>query len=197
MLYFEQPVWHLIWFGFLQAVTNFGLGMCDDTTLSSAENSSVSPTANSSNSDQERASFQELADSSFSAQSAAAFNEVSTDFPQVHAQQWTTSFGHKPRHAASSLSSWEPAASRQVQQQQHQVQQQNQVQQHDQAQLNRQPYHQSELFFGSSLAISPYLQSPEYDWGYASTQPCSHAADSRASEEFVASVALLMGQVSS
>ena len=168
--------------------------MCADVTSSSAEGSLKSLTAHSSNSVQERASFQDVADSSFSAQSVVAFNEVSTDFPQVCDQPWTTSFVHQPQCATISLDTLEPET-RQTQQQ-HEVQQEYQVQHQDSVQLSRQPYEQSELFFGSSVAIAPCLESPRYDWGYASTQPCSHAADSHASDDFVASMAMIMGQVS-
>lgn len=160
----------------MQAVTNFASGSRKVKTDSSADNSSALFTANSSTSDHATAGLQDVADSSLSAQSVVAVNDAFADsLYTCNLQQMTSA--HQPQCTPPlPLTSWQPAAS----QPKH---------------VNPLVYQQADMFFGASVPVAPCYESPDYEWGYACMQPCSSAADSNASDDFVALMKLVMGQV--
>lgn len=165
----------------MQAVTNFNLGSSEDETGSSAGNSSSSLAAHST-SHQYQASTT-VADSSMSAQSMVALSDFTANSPAMQArlQRHDAFQGHSGATAPDLLST---PASAPPEAQQHQLQ------------LNSQQYQQAKMFLGTSTAVSACYDSAECDWGYAFRQPCSHSAEVQPCDDFVASMALLMGQVS-
>lgn len=161
----------------VQAVTNFNLGSSEDETGSSADNSSTSLAAHSSASHQHQASTP-VADSSMSAQSMVALSDFTANSPAMQARfrrhnAFQGHTGATAPHLSSTPATDPPEA------------------QQRRLQLNSQPYQQAEMFLGTSTAVSA-----ECDWGYAFRQPCSHSAEVQPCDDFVASMALLMGQVS-
>ena len=166
----------------MQAVTNFKLGSSEDETSSSAGISSTSLAAYSSASHQYQASTT-VADSSMSAQSMVALSNFTANSPAMQARlQRLDAFQDHLGATAPDLSS--TPATNPAEAQQHQLQ------------LSSQPYQQAEMFLGTSIALSAFYESAECDWGYAFRQPCSHAVEAHPCDDFVTSMALLMGKVS-
>lgn len=158
----------------VQAVTNFA------RQSSSADDSSAFLSANSSSFDQAAAMLQDVADSSLSA--LVAVNESVADSSCTFNQQDIMSVSQSCRSEARPPKYGQFA----------ELESANQP---EQVRLSRPPYEQADMFFGAAVPVAPCFQSEKYDWGYAVTQPCSHAAETDDSDEFMASMALILGQV--